>query len=410
MKRSELFATISKETETGLECRSAELMVKAGLVKNFGSGTWSYTHLGKKVLDNIEEVVREEMDKIGQEVKMNQLQTSELWKESGRWNKFGGEEFFSFENRDDKEFTMGATHEEISTALASDYISSYRDLDLTIYQIGRKFRDDHARKGLLRAKEFIMKDAYSFHRKQKGLDQKYKKFLERYRKIFERLGLEYSEVEADNGDMGGSRSHEFIAESEQGSDTYLKCRNETCRYGSKDLEEKECSNCGSDLRELKGIEIGHCFQLGDRYTTEDSIGLTYTTESGEEREVLMGCYGIGVSRLISAIIEQNNDQNGITWNSTVLAYQNAVIVARHEDKVKQKAEEIYEVLDSETTMFYNDEQSVGEQFAEADLIGVNRKIIIGNNYLENGEIEVEKRDGQTIKVEGLEELKEVITS
>jgi prolyl-tRNA synthetase len=410
MKRDNLFATISKETETGLECRSAELMVKAGLVKNFGSGTWSYTNLGNRVLENIEEAVREEMDKIGQEVRMNQLQTSELWKESERWNKFGGEEFFSFENRDEKEFTMGATHEEISTALAGDYISSYRDLDLTIYQIGRKFRDDHARKGLLRAKEFIMKDAYSFHRDQEGLDQKYNSFLERYRKVFERLGLEYSEVEADNGDMGGSRSHEFIAESDEGNDTYLKCSNEACRYGSKDLEEKECSNCGSQLREVKGVEIGHCFQLGDRYTSEDSIGLTYTDEEGEEKEVLMGCYGIGVSRLISAILEQNHDENGISWNSTVSAFENAIIIARHEEEVEDKAEEIYQSLDSENTLFYDDEQSVGEQFAESDLIGVNRKIILGNNFLEAREIEVEDQNRETKKVEGLEELKEVITS
>ncbi|MFB6193018.1 MAG: aminoacyl--tRNA ligase-related protein [Candidatus Nanohaloarchaea archaeon] len=410
MRRSELFATVSKETETGLECRSAELMVKAGLVKNFGSGTWSYTHLGKKVLDNIEEVVGREMNLVSQEVKMHQLQTSEIWKQSGRWENFEGDEFFTLENRDGKDFTIAATHEEAATALAQDHINSYRDLDLAFYQIGRKFRDDHARKGLLRAKEFIMKDAYSFHRNQEGLNRKYREFLEAYRRIFQQLGLEYSEVEADNGDMGGNRSHEFIAESEEGSDTCLKCVNKACNYGTKQMNEENCGECGSDLEKVNGIEIGHCFQLGDRYTQEDAIGLTYTTESGEEKEVLMASYGIGVSRLISAIIEQNNDENGITWNATVSAYENAVIVARHEDEVRQKAEEIYNALSSETTLFYDDEQSVGEQFAEADLIGINRKIILGNNYLENGEIEIEHRNGDTRKVEGLEELKEVITS
>jgi len=410
LKRSNLFATISKEKEAGLECRSAELMVKAGLVKNFGSGTWSYTHLGKKVLDNIETAVREEMDEIAQEVKMHQLQTSEIWKQSGRWKNFEGDEFFTLENREGKEFTIAATHEEAATVLAKEQIRSYRDIDLTIYQIARKFRDDHARKGLLRAKEFIMKDAYSFHRSQEGLNQKYSDFLKAYRRIFNKLGLEYTEVEADNGDMGGKRSHEFLAHSEEGSDTYLTCTERSCNYGTKQMEEEKCGKCGSNLEKVSGIEIGHCFQLGDRYSQKDSIGLTYTSKDGEKKEVMMASYGIGISRLISAIIEQNNDENGIKWNSTVSAFETAVITARHEEQVKEKAEEIREALDSKDTLFYDDEQSVGEQFAEADLIGVNRKIILGNNYLENGKIEIEDRNGDNRQLEGLEELEEVITS
>ena len=408
MKRSNLFITSSKESSSSFDCRSAELAIQAGLVKNFGSGTWSYSHLGKKVLDNIEAVVREEMDEVAQEVLMNQLQTSEIWKESGRWNSFGEKEFISFENRDKKEFTVAATHEEAATTLAKDYIRSYRDLDLAIYQVARKFRDDHARKGLLRAKEFAMKDAYSFHRNREGLNKKYREFLEAYRNVFDRLGLEYSEVSAENGDMGGSRSHEFIAEADVGSDTYRKCDN--CLYGTKNLELDECEECGSELREVNGIEIGHCFKLDNRYTRSDSIGLKYDTEKGSKKEVLMASYGIGISRLISAIIEQNNDENGITWNREVSAFENAVIVARHDNEVKQKADEIYKALDSDDTLFYDDEQSVGEQFAEADLIGVNRKIILGRNFLENGVIEIESRKGETVEVENIEELEEVISS
>lgn len=397
MRRSDLFATVSKELESDLESRSAELSVKAGLVSNFGSGTWSYTHLGKKVLDNIESVIKKEMDEISQEVMMHQLQTSEVWKESGRWENFESDEFFSFENRDGKDFTIAATHEEVATTLANSYIRSYRDLDVAIYQIGRKFRDDHARKGLLRAKEFVMKDAYSFHRDRQGLDEKYSEFLEAYRMIFESLGLEFSEVAADNGSMGGSDSHEFIAEAEVGNDEYLKCSN--CRYGTKDMKEELCSRCGSELEEVKGIEIGHCFKLDDRYSRKDSIGLTFTTEEGDERKVLMASYGIGVSRLISALIEQQHDESGITWNSKVSAFEYSIIVARHEEKAIEKAEELYQELDEADVILYDDEQSVGEQFAESDLLGINRKIIIGSNFLEDGKIELEKRDGTTKEVE-----------
>ena len=401
MKRSQLFATISKEGQSGLDCRSAELVVKAGLVKNFGSGTWSYTHLGEKVLHNLESIIRDEMDEIGQEVRMNQLQTSEIWKESGRWQNFEGEEFFNFKNRDDKDFTIAATHEEAATELAKDYIRSYRDLDLTIYQVGRKYRDDHARKGLLRAKEFIMKDAYSFHRDQELLDQKYNDFIETYTRIFDKMGLEFSKVEADNGSMGGNRSHEFMAESEVGSDTYLKCTNQECLFASKDMEANKCGECGSELRDVDGIEIGHCFQLQDRYS--EAMDLTFTDENGDEQNVLMASYGIGVSRLISAIIEQNNDEDGITWNRKVSAFRTAVIVAVDDREILKKAEQIDNALDEEV-LLYEGDRSVGEQFAEADLIGVNRKVILGNNLLENGVIEVESREGETREVKNISRI------
>ena len=254
-----------------------------------------------------------------------------------------------------------------------------------------------------------MKDAYSFHRDRKGLHSKYSEFIEAYREVFDTLGLEYSEVSAENGSMGGSRSHEFIAEAEVGNDTYLKCKGEDCIYGTKDLEKENCGDCGAEMEKVNGIEIGHCFMLDDRYS--DSMDLTFTGEDGEERNVLMASYGNGVSRLISAIIEQNNDEKGITWNQEVSAFDTAIITARHEKEVEEKAEEIYSELEEENDIIlYEDEQSVGEQFAEADLIGVKNKIILGNNYLENRKIEVEKRKGETIELENLDELREVISS
>lgn len=390
MKRSELFITSSKESEAS-NCRSEELAIKSGLIHSYGSGTFGYTAFGKKVLDNIESVVRDEMDEVAQEVRMNLLQTSELWKQSGRWKNFEGEEFFHFNNRDNRDFCLAATHEEASVGLVEKYIRSYNDLDLTIYQIGRKFRDDRARKGLLRAKEFTMKDAYSFHTDEKGLDQKFDDMIETYRKIFDRLGLEYSIVGADSGSMGGDHSREFIAESDEGSDTYMKCSR--CEFGSKDLSLDNCQKCGSELEKVNGIEIGHCFKLGTRYS--DSMNLTFQTEEDLEKSVLMGCYGIGVSRVITAIIEQNNDHKGINWNKEVSAFETAVIVARHEEECLEAAEKIYQDLkEKEDVILYDGELSVGEAFAEADLIGVQRKVIIGNSFLDEGLVDIEDRNGE----------------
>jgi len=405
VRRSNLFVTSSKETEADTHCKSAELAVQAGLVHNYGSGTFGFSHLGQKVLDNIEEVIREEMDEIGQEVKMNILQTSEMWEKSGRWKNFEGEEFFNFTNRDDKDFTVAATHEEASVELTRKYIRSYRDLDLTIYQIGRKFRDDHARNGLLRAKEFVMKDAYSFHKDKEGLQKRYREFLETYRNIFDRLGLEYSLVAADNGSMGGSQSHEFIAEAEIGSDTYLKCDN--CEFGTKNMDIENCSNCGSQLREVNGIEIGHCFKLSTRYS--EAMDLTFDTKEGGTENVIMASYGIGVSRLISAIIEQNHDQNGITWNEEVSAFTVSVIAARHEDKVTEKAKEVYQELQNQgvDVLLYDCQRSTGEQFRDSDLLGVNRKVILGSNFLEKGVIEIESRSGKKKEVEAGEVVEEM---
>ncbi|MFB6208921.1 MAG: aminoacyl--tRNA ligase-related protein [Candidatus Nanohaloarchaea archaeon] len=409
MRRSNLFATTSKEAEADTDCASEELAIRAGLIHSYGSGTFGFTNLGLRVVENIEEVIRNEMDRIGQEVKMNILQKSDIWKKSGRWENFEGEEFFSLENREGKKFTIAATHEETAVELVRKYIRSYRDLDLTIYQIGRKFRDDHARKGLIRGKEFVMKDAYSFHEDREGLDRKYQKVVEVYRNIFDRLGLEYSEVSADNGDMGGSGSHEFIAESEVGSDTYLKCESRECSFGTKDLEVGKCRECGSDLREVNGIEVGHCFKLGDRYTAEDSMDLTFTTGEGVEQEVLMGCYGIGVSRLISTIIEQNHDERGIAWNREVSAFDTSIIVARHEEEVMEKAEDIYQELRDSgiEVILYDEERSAGEKFRDSDLLGIRRKLIVGKNFIEEDTVEIETRDGEKERFDSEEVVEEL---
>jgi prolyl-tRNA synthetase len=250
-----------------------------------------------------------------------------------------------------------------------------------------------------------MKDAYSFHKDEEGLQEKYQEFLKAYRTVFNRLGLEYSVVAADNGSMGGSQSHEFMAEAEIGSDTYLKC--DDCEFGTKNLETEKCGNCGSELREVNGIEIGHCFKLGTIYS--EAMDLTFDTEKGNKEEVIMASYGIGVSRLISAIIEQNHDQKGITWSEEVSAFNVSVIAARHEDKVTEKAEEIYRELQNQgvEVLLYDGQKSTGEQFKDSDLLGVNHKVIVGSNLLEKGVIEIESRSGDKKEVKAGEVVEEM---
>ena len=251
-----------------------------------------------------------------------------------------------------------------------------------------------------------MKDAYSFHKDEEGLKEKYREFLKAYRTIFDRLGLEFSVVAADNGSMGGSQSHEFMAEAEIGSDTYLKCDN--CEFGTKNLDTENCSNCGSELREVNGIEIGHCFKLGTRYSK--AMDLTFDTEEGGRKEVIMASYGIGVSRLISAIIEQNHDQDGINWNEEVSAFTASVIAARHEDRATEKAKKIYQELQEQDVevLLYDGQRSAGEQFMDSDLLGVNRKVIVGSNFLENGKIEIEDRSGEKKQVKAEKGVDEIV--
>nr|EGQ40296.1 MAG: prolyl-tRNA synthetase [Candidatus Nanosalinarum sp. J07AB56] len=299
------------------------------------------------------------------------------------------------ENRDGRDFTVAATHEEAAVELAKDRIQSYRDLDTCFYQIGRKFRDDHARKGLIRAKEFTMMDAYSFHASHEDLEERYDGFLEAYRRVFDRLGLSYSVVAADNGSMGGTDSHEFIAESEAGSDTYMKC--DSCEYGTKDLSVEVCDGCGASLRQVDGIEIGHCFDLGTRYS--ESMGLEFAREDGGLDHVLMASYGIGVSRVIAAVIEQNHDDRGIDWNSEVSAFDVSIVLAHHGDEARNEARRVHNELEESglDVLLYDGQRSVGERFAESDLLGIGLKVVVGNTFLEDGELELETRSEETTR-------------
>ncbi|MFB6110885.1 MAG: aminoacyl--tRNA ligase-related protein [Halodesulfurarchaeum sp.] len=389
MRRTDLFVPTSKETESSAQVRSAELAQRSGLVDHPGAGIFSFSPTGERVRENIADVIRKHMTDIGaQEVSLPGLQYADIWRKSGRWEEFEGE-MFVFQNREGKDMCLATTHEEPMADLVRERVRSPANMPLVLYQIGKKFRDDHPRNGLLRAKEFTMQDAYSFTTDEAALEEIYQEMRAAYIEIFDELGVEYAIVDADPSSMGGTASEEFQAPAEVGSDEMAYCPAEGCHYGSLDLDEETCPECGRALEERNSIELGHIFKLGTRYS--DPLDLTYDTESGQEK-VIMGSYGIGVSRVIPALIEQRNDEDGIIWPASVAPFKLSVIPLNEDPEIVEMAEEIHDRVSEEVLLFDGD-TAIGEKFAESDLIGVPAKVILGNTYLEDGELEVEYRDG-----------------
>lgn len=235
-----------------------------------------------------------------------------------------------------------------------------------------------------------MKDAYSFTTSREALDDIYDRMREAYVNVFDRLGVEYAIVDADPGAMGGSVSEEFQAPAAVGSDEISYCPADDCRFGSRDLDAADCPECGTELVTSNAIELGHIFKLGTRYS--DPLDLTFDTEEGE-KPVIMGSYGIGVSRLIPAIIEQQNDEDGIIWPESIAPFSLSVVPLNDDSELLDMAEEIAERVGTEDVLIFDDDTSIGEKFAESDLIGIPAKVILGNTFLEDGELEVELRDG-----------------
>lgn len=551
MRQSQFYAPTLRETPSDADTRSHQLLLRGGYIKQNAAGIYSYLPLAKKVLMKIEQIVREEMDKAGAvELLMPTLAPAELWQESGRWYSYGAE-LMRMQDRNQRDFVIGPTHEEVITDLVRNDLNSYKKLPLTTYQIQTKFRDEkRPRFGLLRGREFIMKDAYSFHANQESLDEVYNKMYTAYSNIFTRLSLNFRAVIADSGAMGGKDTHEFMALSEIGEDiiaystesdyaaniemapcldTYVKTGEalkemekistpnqktiesvseflqlpvEKCfksmlfkvdekfvvvlvrgdhevndiklknlfgassvemateeeaaqifgaKFGSlgsvglqdKDVEivadyavasiENAC--CGAndddfhyvnvnmgrdyqvhhiaDVRFIqegdvspdgngvvafaKGIEIGHIFKLGTRYS--ESMNANFLDENGKQQPIIMGCYGIGVSRLISAIIEGSHDEKGVIWPKSVAPYALHIITVNMKDEAQRTlAEDLYEKAKAMGMEVLLDDRTerAGVKFADADLFGIPNRIIVGKGAA-NQEVEFKTRaDGESV--------------
>jgi len=560
---SKLYMPTLKEAPSDAEIVSQELLIRGGFVRKVASGIYTYLPLGKRVLSKIERIVREEMDAIGaQEILMPILQPAELWRTTGRWDDYGPE-MMKLKDRHEREFTLGPTHEEVITDLVKNEVKSYKQLPLILYQISVKYRDEiRPRFGVLRAREFIMKDAYSFHRDWDSLNEVYEDFRKAYSKISERLGLEYLVIEAESGAIGGSVSHEFVIPASVGETNVLIC--DECGYKASDekaefkgkyeeinegekelkkvptpnvrtidevsdflnvsperivksllfkgkegfvmalirgdlelneaklkaylkdqslrlaapeevLEEfgvpigfigpvgldsvrkvadvsvkylknfvvggmeedthyinvnlgrdfevdewadlkvvKEgdpCPVCGNPLREIKGIELGHIFKLGTKYSK--SMEAFFTDEDGSLKPFIMGCYGWGVSRTMGASVEQLHDDDGIIWPISIAPYRVVVTVVNVNDEKQMKTgEEIYKKLLEMNEEVVIDDRNVspGVKFKDADLIGFPIRINVGKGVRE-GKVELKVRYSKKfLKLSVKEGLAELIST
>jgi prolyl-tRNA synthetase len=349
MRLSNFFMVTLKEAPKDAEVISHQLMIRAGLIRKLASGLYTWLPLGLRILRKVEKIIHEEMHHIqAQEVLMPAIQPAELWQETNRWEKFGPQ-LLKITDRHKREFCFGPTHEEVITDLVRGELKSYKQLPLTLYQIQTKFRDEiRPRFGVMRAREFLMKDAYSFHLDTQSLQDTYEKFYAAYTNIFTRLGLKFRAVLADTGSIGGSLSHEFHVLAETGED--LLVYSNASDYAANiemmpGVSEGDQSPDGrGTLQFAKGIEVGHIFQLGDKYS--QAMNATVLDETGKARALIMGCYGIGVSRIVAAAIEQYHDDKGIIWPNAMAPFQVIIIpIGYHQSEaVKKAAESLYQDL------------------------------------------------------------------
>ena len=408
MKASHLILGTQRENPADAEIISHQLMIRAGLVRQVSSGIYNWLPIGKKVLQKVENIIRKEMNIAGaQEILMPMVQPASLWEESGRIDQYG-QELLVFLDRHENKFCLGPTHEEIITDLCKNLLTSYKQLPVTLYQIQTKFRDEiRPRFGVMRSREFLMKDAYSFDLDKESLDQSYSVMKEAYIKIFDSLGLDYRIVKADSGAIGGSDSEEFHVLADSGED--LLAFSDKSEYAINaelltelqdgqdpySLEGKPSPDGKGLLKLKKGIEVGHIFKLGRKYSEILNLRI-----QGENNDIHpeMGCYGIGASRIVAAAIEQNHDEKGIIWPKALAPFEVALVEVnpKKKDEIKEKSSEIYNLLkENDIDVLWDDrEKRPGVKFTDMEVTGIPLTIIIGDRTLDTGEIEIKKRQDE----------------
>lgn len=391
--------TTTKNTPKDAEIISHKLMIRSGMVKKLASGLYTWMPLGLKVLKKIENIIREEMNRADAlEILMPAVQPSELWKESGRWDKYGPE-LLRITDRHEREFCFGPTHEEIITDIARKDINSYKQLPIIYYQIQTKFRDEiRPRFGVMRAREFLMKDAYSFHENEECLNKTYKIMFEAYKNCFNKIGFEYKVVNADNGQIGGSESHEFHVIADNGEDELIFSDSSDYAINAElftrpPKEGDACPDGSGKVKIKRGIEVGHIFKLGKNYS--EAMNASISNKENKNIKMTMGCYGIGVSRIAAAAIEQSNDEKGIIWPKSIAPYLITIISIGYtkNDIVKNYTDSLYEELENNNIEVLLDDRDIspGNMFSDSELIGIPYSVIIGKQFIENNNFEFKDR-------------------
>lgn len=411
MKFTELKIKTQRQSSKESESANAELLTRGAYIDQVMAGAYTYLPLGLRVIKKIENIIREEMDNIGGlEILMPALHPAENWKVTGRWDTL--DDLFRFKSYYTKNnYALGATHEEVVTPLAHKYIQSYKDLPTYLYQIQNKFRDEkRAKAGLLRGRDFIMKDLYSFHADQKDLDRYYEKVKNAYVNIYNRVGIGgKTYLTFASGGSFAKYSHEFQTESDSGEDLIYLCKKCNIAINKEIIKDQNsCPICKrKDFTEIKSIEVGNIFKLGTKYSTP--FNLTYVDELNKQCPVIMGCYGIGIGRLMGAVTEVSHDDKGIVWPISIAPFT-VILVSIGGDREIEISNKIYEDLVKRgIEVIYDDrDETAGSKLADADLLGIPIRVVVSKKTLDNDSVEIKLRHENKAELVRLDEFTAVL--
>lgn len=417
MLQSKYFIKTKKEAPSDEQSINAQLLIRGGFIDKEMAGVYSFLPLGLRVLKKIENIIREEINTIGgQELLMPALQSRELWEETQRWEAM--DVLYRFQDQQKKWLALGPTHEEVLTDIIRKNISSYKDLPFYLYQIQTKFRDElRAKAGLLRGREFLMKDLYSFHESEEDRKNYYQKVIKAYKKIFKRCGLDILVTEASGGAFSKEFSHEFQVQTPSGEDLVVFCPNRDFSKNKEITNLREgakCPNCSAHLIDVKTIEVGNIFTLGTKFS--EAMGANFLNRNGQKEPIVMGCYGIGLSRVMGAVAEVSHDDRGIIWLEEIAPFKAHLISITAKDKktdqkVKNTAKKLYkELLDLGVEVLYDDrtEISAGAKFADSDLIGIPTRLVISEKTLAKNSVEVKERGNEKTRLVKVKELSRIL--
>ena len=395
---SKLFVPTTRQDPSDAELISHKLMVRSGMIKKTAAGIYNWLPIGYRVLKKVENIVRKNLDNFGaQEILMPMVQPAELWKESLRFDQYG-KELLKFKDRSERDFVLGPTHEEIICEIFRSYPISYKELPINLYQIQTKFRDEiRPRFGVMRCREFLMKDAYSFDIDEKGMEKSYENMKDAYISTFDDIGLDYRIVKADAGNIGGDVSEEFHIIADSGEDLLaisdasdFAANVEVLKYEKdpSELDGQPSPDGKGKLIIKRGIEVGHIFQLGQKYSEKMSVSIK--DSSGRGIDSFMGCYGIGVSRIVAAAIEQNHDDKGIIWPYAIAPFHvNVICLDPKKEEVLKECESVYQIIKDAGHDVLLDDRDIraGQKFTDNEILGVPFSIVIGPKNFSNNSFE-----------------------
>lgn len=406
MKVSKLFTKTRKQAPADEESKNAQLLIRAGFVYKVMAGVYAYTPLGLSVLEKIKQIVREEMNAVdGQELIMTNLQSPETWQKTGRWSDETVDVWFKTALQDGSELGLAWSHEEAIMEMMSTFVNSYKDLPISVYQFQTKLRNElRAKSGIMRGREFVMKDMYSLHTSEQDMDDYYEKVIDAYKRIYERLGLGGDTyVTFASGGAFTKFSHEFQTICDAGEDILYINQEKNIAVNEEVLDDalKDMGISRDELNPVKSAEVGNIFKFGTEKA--EKMGITYTDKDGEAKPIYLASYGIGVTRVMGVIAEKFADENGLVWPEATSPYQ--VYIVQIGD-VDDEAQKFYQtLLDNDIEVLWDDrDERPGAKFADADLIGIPHRVVVSPKLIEQGKFEYKKRTDSESKLLTLEEL------